>query len=332
MGMRRSSVTEVMVQTQTRRLQRLAEELEESGLPAEGSEAFRSMLVEEVDHALRPTVHERRAASSGTILEPKSDPLTWAAGTDLQISRAPLHQPTLAASRRFINGLSSWLLRREDEAESEWVLFDRPAGSERDLVILADVLDATIVQRHSSGVVRIVGPFGVLRWEGFTWYHEPPVGGWIDDVSAGANAGDGKVLEALLQMAVHDLGSLGIGALLVYRPDDSVGPAVDERFPVPPALRIHKAAHLAPLRHALAQTDGAAVFDAEGVLRQFGVRLVPSPDAESEVDALGGTRHTSGVRYSHDDPTATVIVVSEDGPVSVLRAGKVLRRGSPPAP
>jgi hypothetical protein len=93
----------------------------------EGSEDFRSMLLEELDHALGPTVHEQQATSSGTILEPRSDPATWAAGTDLQILRTPLRQPTLAASRRFINGLSSWLLRRDDEAESEWVLFDRPA-------------------------------------------------------------------------------------------------------------------------------------------------------------------------------------------------------------
>jgi hypothetical protein len=322
----------VIVRTETRRLQRLAEELEESGLPAGGSTAFRSMLLEEVDHALRPAVHERRVPSSGTILEPKSDPTSWTEGTELQISRTPLRQPTLAAARRFINGLSSWLLRRDNDAESEWVLFDRPAGSERDLSILADVMDATIVQRHPSNVVRVVGPFGVLRWEGLTWHHEPPVRAWIDSVSAGPYAGDRKVLEALLQMAVHDLGSLGIGALLVYRPDDSPGPPVEERLPVPPPLRVRKPAHLAPLRHALGQTDGAAVFDAQGVLRQLGVRLVPSPDAETEVDALGGTRHTSGVRYSHDDPTATVIVVSEDGPVSVLRAGVILRLGPPPAP
>jgi len=320
-----------MVHTESRRLQRLAEELEESGLPADGSAAFRSMLLEEVDHALRPTVHERRVVSSGTILEPKSDPATWTEGTELQISRTPLRQPTLAASRRFINGLSSWLLRWGDGAENEWLLFDRPAGSERDLAILAAVMDATIVQRHPSDAVRVAGRFGVLRWEGLTWHHEPPVRTWIDTVSVGPYAGDRNVLEALLQMAVHDLGSLGIGALLVYRPDDSLGPSVEQRLPVPPPLRVRKPAHLAPLRHALAQTDGAAVFDSEGVLRHLGVRMVPSPNAETEVDALGGTRHTSGVRYSHDDPTATVIVVSEDGPVSVLRAGQVLRLGLPPA-
>jgi DNA integrity scanning protein DisA with diadenylate cyclase activity len=72
--------------------------------------------------------------------------------------------------------------------------------------------------------------------------------------------------------------------------------------------------------------DGAAIFDAAGILRQLGVRLVPSNAAEETVEAFGGTRHTSGRRYSYDDPLATVIAVSEDGPVSVLRNGEVLGR------
>jgi DNA integrity scanning protein DisA with diadenylate cyclase activity len=166
----------------------------------------------------------------------------------------------------------------------------------------------------------------VLRWEGYRWHHEPPVGGWIDTVTSCSAHGDPEVLEALLEFAVHDLGSMGIGSLLIYRPDHGPGPTVEERLPTPPPLRIRKAAHLAPLRHALAQVDGAAVFDADGVLRLLGVRLVPSRDAEQSVEAFRGTRHTSGRRYSHDDPLATVIAVSEDGPVSVLRNGAVLGR------
>src|SRR5215207_1849598 len=51
------------------RRRRLAEELEESGLRPGGTEAFREMLSEEIDHALRPPVHERRVRSGGTILE-----------------------------------------------------------------------------------------------------------------------------------------------------------------------------------------------------------------------------------------------------------------------
>jgi hypothetical protein len=307
------------------RLRRLAEELEESGLRAEGSEVFRAMLLEEIDQALRPPVHERRVASGGTILEPTSDPSTWQASTQLGITRKPLDQQPLLDARRFADGLSSWLLRRSD-GTTEWMVFDRPAGSERDLVVLAWALGATVVQRHPSGSVRVVGSFGVLRWSGFAWHHEPPVSSWIDVVTTCKVHGDPEVLEAMLEFAVHDLGSMGIGALLIYRPNNEPGPPVEERLPTPPPLQIRKAAHLAALRHALAQIDGAAIFDADGVLRQLGVRLVPSNAAEESVEAFGGTRHTSGRRYSHDDPLATVIAVSDDGPVSVLRNGAVLGR------
>jgi hypothetical protein len=308
-----------------RRLRRLAEELEEAGLRPYGTEAFRAVLLEEIDHALRPPVHERRVASGGTILDPRSDPATWVSGTQLDIIRQPLDYQALPAARRFADGLSSWLLRRSDDT-TDWVIFDRPAGSERDLVVLAGVLDATVVQRHPAGSVRVVGPFGVLRSTGLRWHHEPPVSSWIDTVTCCEAQGDPKVLEAMLEFAVHDLGSLGIGSLLIYRPHAGAGPPVEERLPAPLPLQIRSAAHLAPLRHALAQVDGAAIFDDQGELRQLGVRLVPSIAAEETVEAFGGTRHTSGRRYSHDDPLATVIAVSEDGPVTVLRNGAVLGR------
>lgn len=318
------------------RLRRLAEELEESGLSVGGTLPAQETLMEEIDLALRPPVHERRVASSGTILEPQAEPAIWESGTQLDITRTPLGDQPLPAARRFSDGLSSWLVRRSDGV-NELIVFDRPAGSERDLVVLASVLDATLVQRHPAGWVRVSGAFGVIRWDGFSWQHEPPVSTWMATLTAGAGHGDPGVLQAILEFAVHDLGSLGIGALLIYRPDAEPGPAVEERLPTPPPLRIRQASHLAPLRHALAQVDGAAIFDARGVLCQLGVRLVPSKLSEKTVEPLGGTRHTSGRRYSHDDPTATVIVVSEDGPVSVLRDGAVLGRsprtafGTPPS-
>ena len=305
------------------RRRRLAEELAESGLVVEGTDAFQALLLEEVDHVVRPDVHERRVVSSGTIVEPRSDPTTWESGAQLDILRGSADQQPLADARRFADGLSSWLLRRAD-GTTEWMVFDRPAGSERDLVVLATVFDATIVQRHPSGSVRVVGTFGVLRWDGFSWHHEPPVKSWIDAVTTPSFHGDAAVIEDMLKFAIHDLGSLRIGALLIYRPDGDPGPAVEERLPTPPPLRIRTATHLAPLRHALTQVDGAAVFDADGVLRRLGVRLVPSSRAEETVEPLRGTRHTSARRYSHDDPLATVIAVSDDGPVSVFRNGAVL--------
>ena len=306
------------------RLRRLAEELDETGVvlaPADD----RDLLVEEVDRALRPVVHEGRVPSSGTIVGARSDPGTWEAKTQLEISREALGDHPLDAARWFADGLSSWLLRRQDGC-SEWLVFDRPAASERDLVVLAEALEATIVQRHPSGTVRIVGAFGVLRREVFGWHHEPPVGSWLDMMTACSIPHDVEILRPLLEFAVHDLGANRIGALLIYRERDDVGPEVEERLPVPPPLRIDRPTHLGPIRHALAQVDGAAVLDSRGVLRQLGVRLVPSGAAEGTVEAFRGTRHTSGRRYSYDDPYAIVIAVSEDGPVSVFRGGAILGR------
>ena len=60
-------------------------------------------------------------------------------------------------------------------------------------------------------------------------------------------------------------------------------PARIEDVPTPPPLDIRRPFDLAPLRHALSQIDGAAVLDADGILRELGVRLVPSPAAESSV-------------------------------------------------
>jgi len=193
------------------RLRRLGEELVESGLRQVGTEASWAMLVEEIDHALRPPVHERRIFSGGTVLDPTSDPGTWASGTQLDIIRQPLGRQPLPAARRFADGLSSWVLRRTD-GTTEWLVFDRPAGSERDLVVLASVLGATVVQRHPSGSVRVVGHFGVLRWEGLRWHHEPPVTSWVDSVIDYRADNERKVLAAMLEFAVHDLTTRRSGA------------------------------------------------------------------------------------------------------------------------
>ena len=311
----------------TARLRRLAEELADNGLPAAADPSGAALLIEEVDTALRPPVHERRAPSTGTIVNPSSDPDSWPTLTELDIVRAPVGR-MLADYRRFADGLSSWLLRRSS-GDDELLMFDRPAGSERDLVILAAAFDATVVQRHPSGSVRVAGDFGVLRTQGLDWHFEPPVDAWLDAVIAGGAGGDVAVLRALLEFAVHDLGAQGIGALLIYRPVEAPAPPVEERLPTPPVLQVCTAFHLSPLRHALAQVDGAAVFDAHGVLRRLGVRVVPSKGAEDNVDAMGGTRHTAAVRYSYDDPDAVVIAVSEDGPVTVLANGAVLGQSAP---
>lgn len=313
-----------------RRLARLVEELGEAGLDLAGGWLGRDLAAREIDYALRPAVHERRVPSYGALVEPTDEPAAWAVETDLEVDRRPLDGRPAEAARLYADGVTSWLVRRS-AGDDEWVVFDRPAGSERDLVVLAEASGALVVQRHPSGLVRVVAPAGVFRWDGTRWLHQPLVSTWIDTVGACAEHGDREVLQTLLEFAVHDLGARGIGATLVYRYDGSLAGRFDCRLPAPPALPITRPADLAPLRHALAQVDGAALFDEGGVLRWIGVRLVPSVAAEAGVEGHRGTRHTSGRRYSFDDPAATVIVVSEDGPVTVFRGGRVLGSSGPTA-
>jgi hypothetical protein len=305
------------------RIRRLREELVEEGFAF--TVDWSELVVTELDYALRPAAHERRVPSFGSIVEPAIDPSGWDGPTQLRTTVRCVEELPLANARRFADGLTSFLIRREGRG-TELAVFDRPAGSERDLVVLVGATGATIVQRYPTGTVRVVGPFGVLRWDGVGWHHEPSTSSWVDSISRADEHGDPAVRTLLAEFAVHDLGARGIGAILVYRPDESPPVGVELRLPEPPPLDIRRPADLAPLRHVLAQIDGAAVFDAAGILRQLGVRLVPSPVAEADVEGYRGMRHTAGRRYSFDDPRATVIVVSEDGPVTVLRSGELAGR------
>ncbi len=308
--------------------QRLVEELAELGLCLDGSRPWHPLVIEELDYALRPAVHERRVPSFGAFIAPTVSAWAWEESTALAIERRPIGDRAIDSARRFADGVSSWLIRHAD-GRDEWAVFDRPAGSERDLVVLAEAFGAAVVQRHPSGIVRLAGDFGVHRWDGMHWHHEPRISTWLDNVVPMGDGDDRTVVAKLLAFAVHDLGARNIGATLIYRAGDDAHGTHQARLPTPPPLHIRRPADLAPLRHVLGQVDGAAIFDERGVLTEIGVRLVPSVQAEADVEGFKGMRHTSARRYSFDDPDATVIVVSEDGPVTVLRGGRKLGSSAP---
>ena len=312
------------------RLARLSQELDEELPGVLGAEFDRLPLLEELDYALRPPVHEGRVPSFGAIVTPASEPQQWEEITGIAVSHRLTRSLSNPATRRFADGMTSWVIRRDDDT-TELVVFDRLVSSERDLVIVSEASESVVVQRHPVGTVRLVGPFGVVRQTPAGWLFQPPVGGWLDAVDACQTDEQRAVVKRLLRFAVHDLGSRRIGALLVYQPSPVSG-GVEDRNPTPPPLRIERPANLAPLGHVLSQVDGAAIFDGEGVLTHLGARLSPTRESEQNVAALGGTRHTNARRYSYDQPDAVIIAVSEDGPVTVFQAGNVLGRSHDDAP
>ncbi len=312
------------------RLRRLADELVEEQLGVIERSSLPEVLVDEIDYALRPPRHERRVPSYGSFVLPTDEIDRWVARTGLQFVSNRTTGALDDEVRRYADGLTSWTVRTPGGVDA-LVVFDRPAGSERDLVVLAEVSGAMMVQRHPSGDVRLAGSFGVARWDGLGWHVAPPVTSWLAWASCGIDGPGSDVVQQLLQFAVHDLGAASIGTLLVYGLTESERAAarLERRLPAPPPLNIARPADLAPLRHVLAQVDGAAMFDAMGTLVELGVRLVPTPDAEALIAPLRGTRHTTARRFSYDQPSAVVIAVSDEGPVTVLRNGDVLGQSDP---
>ncbi len=305
------------------RLRRLREELLDEGTGIIEASSAPDVLLDELDYALRPPRHERHVPAFGAIVLPTRGVEDWAAGTGLTISVSPTVERLDDDVRRYADGLASWVVREADGVDAVAV-FDRSAGSERDLVILAEATGATMVQRRHDQGVRVVGSFGVARYDGLGWHVEPPFGAWLERARCGVEDLAPDLLDRLLRFAVHDLGASGIGAMLILAP--TVDSGFEQRLGPPPALRLDRPSVLGPLRHVLRQIDGAAVFDSSGTLVQLGVRLVPSAEAERRIEPMGGTRHTSARRYSFDDPQAIVVTVSESGPVTVFRGGEVIGR------
>lgn len=305
------------------RLRRLTEELIDEQIGVVEAATAPEAVVDEIDYARHPPRHENRVPTYGAIVMPTTAPSAWAEATGLTPTLSRTHDRDDDDARRYADGAVSWAVR-EVGGVGFLAVFDRGAGSERDLVVLADASGAMVVQRDVDGVVRVVGSFGVARWDGSAWHVEPPFGSWLQRAGCGLGETRFRVLERLLRFAVHDLGANGIGALLILGGTTEL--AFEQRLGSPPPLRIDRPVDLGPLRHVLSQLDGAAVFDRRGVLHRLGVRLIPSGHAERTIEPTGGTRHTSGRRYSYDDPDAIVVAVSESGPVTVFRNGNIIGR------
>ena len=60
------------------------------------------------------------------------------------------------------------------------------------------------------------------------------------------------------------------------------------------------------------------------MIRKVAVGLRWSDEAEAAVHDPRGMRHRSARRFSFDHPDVPVVVVSEDGPVTVYRSGEVV--------
>lgn len=304
----------------TRAHERLREELDDDGVRLPGTPGEVDLLLTELEYAWRPPVHENRSVFYGSFVLPgerslvKIDNLVELLDLDMPIEQA----------RRFSDGRSAFIVRRADGA-TQLACFRRTIQYEADLVDIEQSTGAAIVQRTLTGVTRVFTPTGVVEWNGHRWRHRPSARVYLPAVRAAVPEASPKLLQGLLDLAVHWLSPARIGAtfLLDLEPKRHDDHGLDESAALPsPSLSVLERHHYPALFAVLAQTDLATLVSGHGDVGALGVGLRSSIDSESAVRLESGMRHRSAARYTWDHHHTVAFVVSEDGPVTLFRHGE----------
>ena len=324
-----------------RRRERLHEELADAGARFDLAQPADRAVVEEVDYARFPPLHERRFPSYGAFVSDATvGPPAAAALGALGAIAVPCDPAALADVRILADGAQSFLARAG--GSGELVLLPVAVPREADVVRLRRSIGThvTVVTRDEAGTVRLYGRESVLVWSGARWWRKPDGAAYARKVLEAVPAAAPGLTATLLDFCVHDLGPARGGAILVWALDEAaavLGPAaVAACGPhALPSLSLADPRAHAAVRHLLAHVDGATLVGPAGHVLATGLHLFPSADARRTVHPLParGTRHGAAQRFSHDAPGCIVFVVSADGPVTVYVRGRaVASTDSLPAP
>jgi len=307
-----------------RRLYRLRDELHDEGmpLPVDGPAGLR--LLAEVTYARRPPHHERHVPGYGALVFPVRPDWTKSPQVPLVL---PADRVDPAVLRRYADGRSTFIVVTS-AGMAGLAAFEHDAGNELSAVHLQHT-GAVVVQRTEPGVVRVCAPGGVVVWTGSRWLFRPLAEEYVRAVECLVPHSGRDVLAGLLELAVHTLAASRIGATLIWNLDGA--PPIDRRSGMlelagsltGPPLSVTRRAHFPAVRSVLSQVDLATVIEADGTIGPIGVRLnhtIPSGDL---VPAMGGARHTSAQRFTHEVPGVLAVVISESGRVTVYSRGVI---------
>lgn len=313
-------MTDELVQ---RRLERLHHELVDDGVRLPDSGDLLTLLLTEVDYARHPHAHEGVGPRYGALL---AEPGSLRERDEMQLELVDIDGIPLDVARRLADGRSSFVARLAG-AGSRLVCFERSREYESSAVHLATGTGASVVQRLGDGWVRLTTPAGVAVWDGIRWSTRPLCSELVERVAPEVPGADRVVLANILELCAHWLAAGRVGATLVWGLEGDplelhhLGMQVSVEVPV---LELRHRAHFAALLNALSQYDRAALVAPDGRVHRVGVHLRSSERTREELQPFRGTRHTAALRFSADEPSTIVFVVSSNGTLSVFRRGRRL--------
>ena len=285
------------------RLRRLAEELEEAGFSSTATSRSTTLVLEEVDHALRPPVYERRVPSMRGDPRTRRRPGTWEAGTELADLLGPIGEQPLPDARRFADGLSSWVdpprrrRRRVVRVRSPGRLGARPRGAERRRS--APPRAAPPHRRRAHRRCRSACCAGTASPGDSSRRCRR---GSSNVTRRGRARGPGGARRACSSSPCTTSAPAGSAPSSCYRPDDAGPPSIEERLAPPPPLQIRRP----PASPRCATRSTRSTAPPSSTPRRAHASSAPgwcrAPRPADQVDGYRGMRHTSGRRYSFDDP------------------------------
>lgn len=306
-----------------RRLLRLRHELDDDGIWLPADDDVLALLLAELDYARHPHAHEGVAPRYGALL---ATPDALRKQPVEQLELVDISAIPLAVARRLADGRSSFVARVV-AGPDRLVCFDRSREYESSAVHLTTGTGALVVQRLGRGWVRMTTPEGVAIWDGIHWSTKPLSMALVARVASHVPGGDPVVLANILELCTHWLAAGRVGATLVWRldgdPDELAGLGMQAAVEIPP-LDLRRRSHFAALLNALSQYDRAALVDPRGRVDRVGVHLRSSDRSRQAIPSYRGTRHTSAVRFTADEPTAIAFVVSSNGTLTVFAGGERL--------
>lgn len=304
-----------------RRLRRLRVEIQDEGIQlvsrTEDDDQLEAAILDEILYARRPPVHEGRRQPYGCFILPA------AATSTIGTNRRPVSHGDYEAARAMANGTNTFMLRQV--GGPTW-LVDFPRGDELSLMRAAMDQASYVVQRHPNGTVRVFDDRRILVYENDEWRAKPyAFTRHIQLAHATGLETNFEVGSRILDFCLHVLSSRHIGATLIWMlrgSSDELGSGLNVP-PTSPAvhLSLRSDIDVEPLAALLASMDGACLLENDGTVTGVGASLKYSKPAEQAVQASGGTRHTSAIRFTYDNPNTVAFVVSADGPVTVFSDG-----------
>ena len=277
-------------------------------------------VLDELGHGVRRQAHEGTLPGYGALVMTAEQ----AGRTGRTAGRTEFEDPERL--RQLADGRTSFVERIDDDV-SLWLAPQEV--TEVDLVQICRERGAHAVRLDPDGDLHLLTADRIWTRRRAQWHERPTAPALRSCLDAVAPCpGEPDVLDGLLDLAAHVLGPRDVGATLVWLPDwERTGCSAS--LPTggsTPLLSLTDRTHDGAVTNLLRQHDGAALVSPGGALWWVGAELAAPPDDDA-VPAVGGMRHRSAARFSRRRPDAWVVVVSQDGPVSVFVDGRDVTPG-----